>query len=427
MKISDKKLQEKIGFKPFKGQQEVISSKAKTKFLACGWRWGKTTVAAYLGLRTALIPGKKVWICAPSYDMTKMVYTKALEWALEMFDSKHIKAQASINVGPLIEFPNGSTIIGKSVANKIGLMGEEVDLIIGDEAAQYPKDIYHQLLPRVADRDGDMVFISTPEGENWFHDEWLRTGGFQYETINRPSFPKDKWEQAKEMLPEDEFNQYYRAMFIKGVGVVFGSGDVKAIINDNAFEEPKDGELYVIGADLAKHKDFTVLTVVKKSQNRVVHVERMKEQRYPFQKKKIIELAHRYNNARVIIDSTGVGEPVYDDLFDEGLIIDDFRFTSKSKEQLIDKLRIFTESKSLVIPNFQPLIDEMRSFKKKRSPLTFAIKYEAPSGMHDDCVDSLALAVWALDTTPARIKKTALQKEKEKAKREFRRQSLDFV
>jgi len=152
--------------------------------------------------------------------------------------------------------------------------------------------------------------------------------------------------------------------------------------------------------------DFSVITVIDTATKAVVFIDRFKDIDYPFQKKRIIATAMRYNNARIVVDSTGVGQPIKDDLEREGLFIEDFHFTGKSKKELVEKLSIFIEQGIITIPNDLTLLDELTSFGYQ---LTDAgnIKYSAPQGLHDDCVMSLALATWQL-TTEKPIKNTTL-------------------
>lgn len=66
--------------------------------------------------------------------------------------------------------------------------------------------------------------------------------------------------------------------------------------------------------DLAKYQDFTVLIVMDLDSWHVVAFDRFQKLDWPFQRKRIVNLATKYNRAQVIIDSTGVGDPTYDDL-----------------------------------------------------------------------------------------------------------------
>jgi len=82
-----------------------------------------------------------------------------------------------------------------------------------------------------------------------------------------------------------------------------------------------------------------------------------------------------------------------------GLAVDDYKYTNKSKTQLIEKLSIFIEQKRIFYPPIPELLDELESFGYHLTP-SGNYKYGAPEGMHDDCVNSLALAVWPLPDHP---------------------------
>jgi len=73
----------------------------------------------------------------------------------------------------------------------------------------------------------------------------------------------------------------------------------------------------------------------------------------------------------------------------------DFKFTGQSKKELIEKLSIYIEQLKVFIPNNETLIDELKAFGYTMTDAG-NIRYNAPEGLHDDCVISLALAVWKL-------------------------------
>lgn len=404
MKINDEKLLEKIGFKPHEGQKKVLEAvqneKVRDITLSAGRRFGKSLFCAYIALRTILIPNKRVWIVAPTYDLTQKVFTYLLQFIGKIFEHGSYKIQT--RPFPKLTLPNGSWVECKSTENPNGLLGEEVDLLIVDEAAMTPPNIYERyLFPVTTSRRGRTIFISTPFGKNWFYLKYVECtekedgASFNFPSNTNPEFPKEEWERARKMLPEKVFKQEHLATFLDDAASVFRG--IREIIADT-YEQPVPTHRYVLGVDLAKLEDFTVLTVIDRNSHRVVAWDRFNKIDYPLQKKRIAEMAKKYNNARIIIDSTGVGSPITDDLRREGVSIDDFKFTNKSKEELIDKLSIFIEQKGVWIPNESTLINELDSFGYQLTD-SGNIKYSAPVGQHDDAVMSLGLAVWGLYST----------------------------
>ena len=384
-----------------KRQKEIFKDNTRFKILACGRRFGKTTLAAYDALYKVLNKeiydyDLNVWIVAPTYNHSMIVWRKLLE--LAPFETI-IKVNRSDRY---IEFFDGSIVWCKSADNPDSLRGEGLDFLIVDEAAMVKKEAWeHALRPALADKQGSAIFISTPKGKNWFYELFLRGldpnqpeyKSWQYPSWENPFLPKQEIEEMRKNLPELVFRQEVMAEFIEGGGVVFRN------IHDcisGSIEEPQPNKSYVMGVDLAKYEDYTVIVVMDVSRMQVVYFDRFNQIDWSYQKSKIIEIAKKYNNAMVIIDSTGVGDPIYEDLQRAGLRIEGFKFTNQTKTQLIQNLALKIEQKQITFPQIEDLILELQAFGYEVTS-TGNIRYGAPAGFHDDCVIALALAVWGAE------------------------------
>ena len=398
-------ISKKINWYPKGGQKDVIACNERDRVICAGRRWGKSAVCAFIALNAFLTgvneikEGKrdsvKIWIVAPSYELTQKVFEYFIKWFLKIYPDGH--RFITTKPFPQIKLAEGVWVQCKSTENPSSLLGEELDLVILDEAAQVSRRVYEQyIFPTTSSRQGKTIFISTPFGQNWFYQQFckakLKKAAFQFQSIEGVSITKDEWERAKKELPEQVFKQEYEASFLPDAAAVFRGVD--KIIKDNCLQDVLPGHQYVMGVDIAKHEDFSVITIIDKWNNNVVYFDRFKDIDYPFQKKRIKATAERYK-ARVYIDSTGVGEPIFDDLRREGIFIDDFKFTNKSKKELIEKLSISIEQKFIFIPPENILVDELKSYGYKLTD-SGNITYSAPQGLHDDCVVSLALAVWGI-------------------------------
>lgn len=395
-KIDDKKLQERVGFHPHVGQQQVLDVDSRMKVLCCGTRWGKSNLAAYIAVRELMKTNKRIWVVAPTYDLGNKIFTYIEKFIVTGFPTLHpgiVKRPF-----PRIETPWGSWIEVKSGENPAGLLGEELDLVIIDEASRIKKDIWtNYIFARLAMRQGEAVIISTPFGKNWFYEEWVKAdalgSAFHFETRDNPYLPPGEWERAQEKLPEHSFKQEYMATFMEDASSVFRG--IREVIDDTLRDVEPDGR-YVVGVDIAMVNDYTVITVMNQMTNSVVHWERFNQIDWTLQKARIVAVAQRYNDARVVLDSTGLGNPISEDLQKAGVMVDDFKFNNTSKDNLITKLVIFIEQKLIRIPDIDELINELDSYAMMLSDGGNR-KFSAPSGLHDDCVISLALAVWNLD------------------------------
>ena len=202
-------------------------------------------------------------------------------------------------------------------------------------------------------------------------------------------------------------------------------------------DSPRPAFHYSMGADLAKSMDYTVLSVICIETKKMVYWERMENENrasWNYQKQKILAVSKKYNNALVVTDSTGVGDPITEDLqrMDCNVFVDTvgdtnpkevagFKFTGLSKENLIEKLKITIELQLIRIPAIKILVTELKQFLAIKLP-SGKYKYGAPEGKdeggielyHDDAVISLALALWGTRamiyspdyTPPAEITRT---------------------
>ena len=185
-------------------------------------------------------------------------------------------------------------------------------------------------------------------------------------------------------------------------GKVFKAKFVDAIIG-GALEEVKSKVDYVLGVDLAKYSDYTVLNVLRKDNGQLVYFDRFNQDSWNLQKARIYEVAKKYNNAQVVPDSTGVGDPVVEDFERMGLNVyhskdrSGFVFNSTSKEQIIENLIIGIENKKISIPAELDIeIQELKDYEVEISKAG-NLHYSAPAGKNDDCVMALALAYWGVN------------------------------
>ncbi len=116
---------------------------------------------------------------------------------------------------------------------------------------------------------------------------------------------------------------------------------------------------------------------------------------WPVIRARFTEVSKKYNNALIYLDSTGVGEPLYDDLSRLNIPVEPIHLTNELKKQIIEKLSTFIELGHLRMLALDETINELNSFTYEISSHG-KIMYEAPVGFHDDIVISHALAIWGM-------------------------------
>lgn len=393
------KLFQMIDYNPHPKQELIHQSTARFRFLCSGRRFGKTMLASRDAIHALMKPNQRGWCVGPTFEISKKVFREVF-FILNKYFQPLIESQSEHN--QYIRLINGSEIVGKSADNPVSLLGEGLNFLIVDEAASIKKEVWDMYLrPTLTDKQGWALFTSTPRGRNWFYEEWTRGqdsmhsnyASWNFLTSDNPYIPAGEVELAKSTLPERVYLQEYLGMFLEDIGGVFRG--IRECISGK-FESPVVGRSYVAGIDLAKHQDYTVITIIDYETKHVVYFDRFHQLDWNFQKSRIALACRNYNNAKIVVDATGVGDPIFDDLRRAGFSVDGFKYTSESKAKLIENLSLVIQERQVSFPEIPELINELNIFEYKVSPNTRKFSYNAPEGYNDDCVNSLALAVWGL-------------------------------
>lgn len=373
------------------GQIDAFHDDHRFKILACGTRWGKTRLCANIVIDKAIKKKIEVWWVAPTYDLGDRGLGALYESApRELFGQEN-------KVKRILPMVSGSNIQFKTADNPVSLLGKGIDFLVIDEAARIKDDIWHRYLRRtLLDHKGGAIFISTPHGKNYFYELWLKGNdsdqiefqSWQFPTSANPLIDPLELRKAENDVPDLIWRQEYLAEFLEAANQVF-----RNITNciRGELEQPIRQKWYVLGVDLAKYQDFTVLSVLDQN-GHLVYWDRFNQLDWGFQKTRIKGVAAKYN-AQVIIDSTGLGDPIYDDLYNAGLNVEGFRITSASKRQLIENLSMQLEQGQISFPKIDQIINELQAFECNIGASN-NLQYSAPCGFFDDCVISLALAAW---------------------------------
>lgn len=399
-------------YTPHEGQQKLHNSTARFRICCCGRRWGKSLACQNELVRYSWEnPGSITWWVAPTYGQARKMFLSITE----NFEGA-IAAKRSAQGQMEIKWKNGTRTRFVSAERYENLRGEGVNFMVIDEAAFVPRAAWFTVLrPMLSDTMGSAVLISTPKGKNWFYDMYRRGEdpeqkdyeSFSFPTISSPYILDSEVEEAQQTLPQDVFLQEYSAAFLDEVAGVFHG--VRECVQGDFYVPDLRTHKCVIGWDIAQHTDWSVFTVIdtdglkeertEAGEARLVpcphvcHWERFNQVRYNVQMDNAAAIAEKFA-APILMDSTGLGDPIYDTLVARGVPVIPYHFSQRSKQALIQNLASTIQMERLTYPDITVLIDELQAFQYEIGP-TGSIKYSAPEGMHDDCVMSLALAAWA--------------------------------
>ena len=381
-----------------------VVSKAYTQY-------GKSDVTSMAIDLMAIRRREKVLIVAPSTDQAKIIMGNVIR---HFFDNKifesmletegSLEALRSERSKKRITLTNGSEIfiltanlreVSKEARN---LMGFGATVVVVDESSLLSDEMFSKILRMVGGvEDGKIVQLGNPFERNHFarafKDPYYKSITIDYKQgIKEGRITPEFIEEARREMSEFDFRIMYECKFVDSTGRVFkGYRECATAIP----KKPIKDHIYVMGVDLAKVQDYTVITVYDRRNNKQVYQDRFNKIEWPFQKKKIKAVSKHYNNALIYIDATGLGDPIADDLLRAGIPVEPYKLTNQSKKEIIEKLVIWIEQRKVEIINIPETIAELANFTYDitRSGL---ISYNAPQGFHDDIVIAHALAVWGL-------------------------------
>lgn len=215
-----------LGYKPHAGQDPVHRSKATRRVLACGVRWGKTTAAAMEAVAALLEPRKQAlgWVVGPTYGHAERIF-EMLVGTFEKHLPHRIRRLSRREHQLVVQNLSGglSELCGRSADNPASLLGEGVDFLIVDEAAQIKREVWDvHLSQRLLDRHGWALLASTPHGREWFFRQWKRGQKGRdpdYESWSSPSRDNPHLDCAlieaeRKRLDPDSFAEQYEAQFL---------------------------------------------------------------------------------------------------------------------------------------------------------------------------------------------------------------------
>jgi phage FluMu gp28-like protein len=165
-------------------------------------------------------------------------------------------------------------------------------------------------------------------------------------------------------------------------------------------EYPQNGHRYRLGVDVALREDWTVISVLDLTDRKIKYVYRTNKIDLELVLSRIENEARKWTTNQgppeVVLDATGMGDPIYEALVQRGLNILPVKFTQMNKRQMVDNLAMLFNRDEIKIPNYAWLIDELKDYRYSRSEATGKYFYGAPQGKHDDGCVSLMLACYQL-------------------------------
>lgn len=373
------------------GQAYVHASEAKFRIVMKGRQSGGTQAGiAEIAMDAMASGGHTNWWVCPNYTVKPRAWRGLLEFIPKVAIKKTNEGEKSITL------INGSQIWVKSADAPESLVSEGLDFAVCDEAGQWKEDAWFRgVSPMFAARPtGRAMLIGTPRGKNWFHRLWLKGQSgleadyesFHWKSEDSPYVSREFLAEQFRSIPRETYLQEFEADPLDNALAAFRN--VRSCIR---IMPAAPDALMAIGVDLARKLDFSAM-IGMNSSRQVTFIERFQDE-WSEQKRRIVGKAFGMNS-KVIIDATGVGDVIVEDIRNSGVQVEGFIFSNQTKTNLIQNLQTAFQQGTISIPNDAQLIEELEAYQLSYDEDTRKYKYGAPEGLHDDLVIALALALW---------------------------------
>lgn len=368
------------------GQQAILREAKRFNVVRCGRRFGKTVFGEVLAIDPPALGGYPVGWFAPTHKILSDAWREILVLTEPIIAKKDEQDHR-------VEFITGGAIDFWSLDDaRTPGRGRKYKRVVVDEAGfvRHLQDAWlGAIRPTLTDFRGDAWFLGTPHGRGYF-DQLYRRGqageegwaSWQRGTVDNPHIDPAEVEAARREMPPEAFAQEYLGIPADNAANPFGLERIAACAIDGLSSQP----VVAWGIDLAKSHDWTVCIGLD-AEGWVCRFERWQAS-WADTVRRIRELV---GTSPALVDCTGVGDPVLEQLqADASTNFEGFRFTSQTKQQLMERLAMAIHQGRVSYPR-GPITNELEVFEYVYTPT--GVRYSGPSGFHDDCVCALALAV----------------------------------
>jgi len=405
-----------LGVELHPGQLKWLeNSNAGENILVTGNRWGKSFVSAIKLIHHAVYRSRplkydragryRAVTASITQDQANIIFNHVIRLIRQSPVVEQLVEGIIRTPYPRLTLINGAMVEARSTQNRGEyLLGNDYDLFIFDEVAfeTDPEYVVEEVvMMRLADREGKLDLVSTPNGKNWFYRrardviEGKRPGYFQSGDSRENSYiSKDFLSERVIHFSEARLKQNIMGQFVDCGGEILKGAYVDfALANYDKFETyfETGRTFYLSGWDLARKQTATVGVTIEVAGEyiRVVELERFKKFDWEVIIEKIKQRQLKFPG-RLLVDATGLGDVIVEQLAEyhpEAVI-----FTPATKAELLTNVELLHARRRIVYQRWE-LPD--------RPGRVWAFEDELRGARWDnnnecDSLMALALALWPL-------------------------------
>lgn len=330
------------------------------------------------------------WWIEPTYAQASSVYER-----MKIGIPRELRKANDTELS--LELINGHKLWYKTGEKPDHLYGDDVGDAVVNEASRVREQAWWAVRSTLTATQGPVRIMGNLKGKkNWFYQLCRKAEAgepdmayFRFismQAVEAGLLPIGEIENAKRILPESIFKELYMGIPSDDGGNPFGASNIEACVAPKSERQP-----VVYGIDLAKSVDWTVVIGL----DALGYVCAFERWQAPW-RETIDRILATIGSTKTVIDSTGVGDPVTEEIQRKRPgTVEGFKFTGESKQQLMMGLAAAISGRKIHYPE-GAIRDELDSFEYKfstRDNSVTGVRYAAMEGANDDCVCALALAV----------------------------------
>ena len=411
-------------------QAEVARSPARYRCLLAGRRAGKSRLLALLATWTAFRKPNASVVLISAGETASL---RVLGDVASLCRSPLLAGSITDELKATVRLSNGSTITSFPASMR-QIRGVSADLLVVDEAAFVPRDIWTSALPTIADRvraGGKVILASTPwpVSDSWFREFHERgvngdpvVASWHLPSSVNPNIGAEELADMQAAMNAEEYAREILAAWTSEQGAYFSAEEISAAVADYELMSPelaRNRSVWdrgapgpdlkypaVAGVDYGFSPDSNSVTLIsalndaganKRQVFYVSHLEAHQRMEYAEFVDRLITIGKGYRVYLWASEINGVGAAPTQDLRRRlreehlGGYVMDVWTDNKRKQAGFSILKSAMGGGTLVLPRDPDLMRELAHLDYERTPAG-SLRIAARQGSHDDRAMSLLQA-----------------------------------
>ena len=391
-----------------------------------------------------------VFILAPTEDQAALIFNYVYRHFADNTFLNGLVANYRFHNKPNITLKGGTIMRRAPLAPSNqgqAIRGQHPTFLVVDESPLIDDKLFiDNVEPAIVSNKAPFINLGTPKSKDnhmWrylyddnYADTFTRLHYTWRDAVKKGeaySPPYTEEEMLDKMMEWGEESIYWRTEyeceFVESVANIFSPEKIKRCYDDyelikiDGEDGRKRGRNITVGVDIGKSVNSTVISAwsLDKSDTeniaRLVYIEEINARTgghdIPFQRQRIMDVTNQLGASRLIVDCTGIGGAVEQDLrlacLDSGVHFVPFIFTGGpkgTKTQMYRDFVSYIQQNRVRVPNPEHLEPDMAKLIHKWTREHIELEYTmdaanktekiaAPSGKHDDYCDSSAMGIHA--------------------------------